>query len=170
MRATVLFLLGASVIANAAIPTIAEKTSGMQRMPGYLPFYWDEKAGKVYLEIGSFGTEFLYYSSLPAGLGSNDIGLDRGQIGQHHVVRWERSGPRILLVQPNYRFRALSQNPAERRAVQESFAESVLWGFEVQAEEAGRVLVDATEFLLHDARGVARRLEQSEQGSYKLDP
>src|SRR5438270_13750695 len=137
MRATVLFLLAAYVLAGAAVPTIADKTSGIQRIPGYLPFYWDEKAGKVYLEIGTFGTEFLYYASLPAGLGSNDIGLDRGQIGAHHVVRWERSGPRILLVEPNYRFRALSQNPDERRAVRDSFPESVLWGFGVQAEVGG---------------------------------
>ena len=91
MRATVLFLLAAYVLSGAATHTIAEQTSGMQRMPGYLPFYWDEKAGKVYLEIGTFGTEFLYYSSLPAGLGSNDIGLDRGLLGSTAIVKFSKT-------------------------------------------------------------------------------
>src|SRR3954471_12559214 len=78
--------------------TITERVASMQRFPGYFPFYWDAKAGKLWLEIDKWNSEFLYVESLPAGIGSNDIGLDRGQVGQAHVVRFERSGPRILLI------------------------------------------------------------------------
>src|SRR5207248_6148427 len=87
----------ASSDAPKAIPTITEKVSGMQKFPGYFPFYWDAKAGKIWLEIDKWNTEFLYVEALPAGIGSNDIGLDRGQLGNRYVVRFERTGPRVLL-------------------------------------------------------------------------
>src|SRR5437773_9563498 len=100
-----------------APPTISEKTAGMQKFPGYFPFYWDPKAGKIWLEIDKWNTEFLYVESLPAGIGSNDIGLDRGQLGASSIVPFDRSGPRVLLIAPNYGFRATSNNPDERQAV-----------------------------------------------------
>src|SRR5271166_3469145 len=151
-------------------PTISAKTQGMQKMPGYFPMYWDDKAGKIYLEVSRFHEEFLYVDSLPAGMGSNDIGLDRGQIGGQRIVRFERSGPKVLLIQPNYRFRAVTQDAAERRAAQESFAESVLWGFDAQAMDAdGPVLIDATPFFLRDAHHVPETLREQSQGTYRLD-
>ncbi len=150
-------------------PLIAEKTAGMERMDGFVPLYWDSGNGKLWLEVDRFGDEFLYVSSLPQGLGSNDIGLDRGQLGGEHVVRFERVGPRVLLVEPNYRFRAISTNPDERRAVNEAFAKSILWGFEVAAETDGRVLVDATDFVLRDVHGVTRTLQRTRQGTFRLD-
>ncbi|HXZ18398.1 MAG TPA: zinc-dependent metalloprotease [Candidatus Acidoferrales bacterium] len=149
--------------------TIAAKTAGMQKLPGYVALYWDEKAGKMWLEAGDWDTEFLYIESLPAGVGSNDIGLDRGQLGQTRVVRWERSGPKVLLVEANYRYRAVSDSADERRAVRESFAESVLWGFEAAAEEDGRVLVDATSFFLRDTHNVTGVLQRTHQGNFRLD-
>jgi hypothetical protein len=141
----------------------------MERLDGFFPLYWDARAGKMWLEIGKWEEEFLYIDSLPAGIGSNDIGLDRGQLGATRVVRFERSGPRVLLIESNYRFRALTENPAEQRAVREAFAESVLWGFEVAALEANHVLVDATNFFLRDAHDVAGTLRRTNQGSYRLD-
>src|SRR3984893_4213856 len=96
--------------APKAPPTIAEKIAGMQKFPGYFPFYWDARAGKIWLEIDKWNTEFLYVESLPAGIGSNDIGLDRGQLGAHYVVRFERTGPKVLLTAANYGFRANSDN------------------------------------------------------------
>jgi hypothetical protein len=153
----------------AAPATITSKTAGMEKLPGYVPLYWDAKAGKMWLEAGNWGQEFLYIESLPAGVGSNDIGLDRGQLGRTRVVRWERSGPKVLLVQANYEYRAVSEDPAERRAVRDSFAESVVWGFEAAAEEDGRVLVDATTFFLHDAHDVTATLRRTKQGSFHLD-
>ncbi len=141
----------------------------MKKYPGYFTFYWDEKLGKIWLEINKFDTEFLYVNSLAAGVGSNDIGLDRGQLGQERVVEFTRSGNKILLVQLNYGYRAMSDNPLEKQAVEEAFAQSVLWGFKVEKEAGGKVLVDATKFLLRDAHNVAATLKRKKQGSYKLD-
>ncbi len=151
-------------------PTIAEKVAGMEKFPGYFPFYWDAKAGKMWLEIDKWNTEFLYVESLPAGIGSNDIGLDRGQLGTSSIVRFDRSGPRVLLVASNYGFRASSNNPDERQSVKDAFAESTLWGFDVVAEESGRALVDATNFYLRDVHQVTGTLLRGQQGTFRLDP
>ena len=155
---------------SAKVPTINEKVAGMEKFPGYFPFYWDTQRGKVWLEIDKWNSEFLYVESLPAGIGSNDIGLDRGQLGQSYIVRFERTGPRILLIASNYGFRANSDNADERRAVKDAFAESTLWGFDVAAEEGGRALVDATAFYLRDAHQVPNTLQRLQQGSFRLDP
>jgi hypothetical protein len=150
--------------------TIAEKIARMEKFPGFFPFYWDAKAGKIWLEIDKWNTEFLYVESLPAGIGSNDIGLDRGQLGNSAIVRFDRVGPRVLLVAPNYNFRATTNNPDERLAVKDAFAESTLWGFEVAAEEGTRVLVDATSFYLRDVHQVTNTLQRLQQGTYRLEP
>ena len=162
---------GAEKAATAPEKTtsIADKTKSMEKMAGYFNTYWDAKAGKLWLEIDKWATEFLYQSSLPAGIGSNDIGLDRGQLGGTHVVRFERSGPKVLLVQSNLEYRAVSNDADERRAVRDSFAESALWGFTVAAEEGERALVDATDFFLRDAHGVPAALRKTKQGTYRLD-
>ncbi len=151
------------------LPSIAEKTSSFDKKDGYFPIYWDEGTGKVWLEIPRFDDDFLYVSSLPAGLGSNDIGLDRGQLGSTRVVRFERVGPKILLVAPNLRYRAISEVATERASVREAFAEGVIWGFTAVAETEGRVLVDATDFIVRDAHGIIRRLRSTNQGTYSLD-
>lgn len=143
-----------------------------QNQSGYFNFNWDEDSGKITLEIpvDRIGQEFLYVSSLSAGIGSNDIGLDRGQLGQERVVRFEKIGPKILLVQPNLDYRAVSDNELERRSVEEAFAQSVIWGFEVIKSDNKSVhKVDLTPFLMNDMHGVARRLKSSNQGSYKLE-
>jgi Met-zincin/Domain of unknown function (DUF5117) len=155
---------------TAKTPTITEKVLGMQKYPGFFPFYWDAKAGKIWLEIDKWNTEFLYVASLPAGLGSNDIGLDRGQLGANYIVRFERTGPRVLLVVPNYSFRATTTNADELLAVRDAFAESTLWGFDVAAEESNRVLVDATAFYLRDVHQITGTLQRSQQGAFRLDP
>ncbi|MBC7923072.1 MAG: zinc-dependent metalloprotease [Ferruginibacter sp.] len=142
----------------------------MTKFPGFVPFYWDAKKGKVWLELDKLDTEILYYPSLAAGVGSNDIGLDRGRIGEAHVVKFQRSGNKVLLVEPNYAYRAVSDNAQEKAAVEESFAQSVHWGFEVAAEENGRVLVDATGFFVQDAVGAVQAIGRVKQGTYRLDP
>src|SRR6185369_8071528 len=146
-------------------PSIDERTSGMQKLDGYFPLYWDERSGSVFIEIPRFDTDFLFTTGLAAGLGSNDIGLDRGAGGGGRLVSFQRVGPRVLLVQPNLSFRSSSANPLERKSVEDSFAKSVLWGFTVAAESNGRVLVDATDFLLRDVTGAAGSLRP---GTYRL--
>ncbi|HEX4544144.1 MAG TPA: DUF5117 domain-containing protein, partial [Candidatus Acidoferrum sp.] len=150
-------------------PTITDKTAGMQKLPGYFNLYWDAKLGKLWLEIDKWSTEFLYQSGLPAGIGSNDIGLDRGQLGATRIVRFERIGPKVLLIQENLDYRAVSTDPDERRAVHDSFAESALSGFSVAAEEKDDALVDASEFFLRDAHHVPEALRRAKQGTYHLD-
>jgi len=115
-------------------------------MEGYFNFWWDASAGKIWLQIDKFDTEFLYVNSLPAGLGSNDIGLDRGLIGNSRIVYFSRVGKKVLMVQPNYEYRAITENANEQRAVKQSFAQSIIGNFVVEEEEGGKVLVDATNF------------------------
>ena len=117
---------------------IAKKTEGMTKKEGYFNYYWDESKGTVWLEIDKLDQEFLYVNSLTAGVGSNDIGLDRGQLGGTRVVEFRRVGTKVLMVQPNYSYRAISDNPNEVEAVKQAFAESVLHGFKVAAEADGR--------------------------------
>ena len=148
---------------------IAAKVSGMKHFPGYFDFYYDEKQDKIFLVIDKFNTEFLYVNSLPAGIGSNDIGLDRGQLGDDRIVKFERVGPKVLMIQPNYRYRAITDNQDERNAVEQAFARSVLWGFTVTAEENGKVLVDASDFYFQDARDVIGVLRSQQQGTFTID-
>jgi hypothetical protein len=144
--------------------TIEQRTAGMQKLDGYFPLYWEEKTGSLFLEIPRFDTEFLYTTGLAAGLGSNDIGLDRGQGGAGKVVLFQHVGPRVLLVQPNQTFRSSSRNEAERKSVEDSFAKSILWGFAVAGEGNGHLLVDATSFFVRDGHGAAGAL-----GNYSVD-
>ena len=138
----------------------------MHKIDGYFPLYWEERTGNLYLEIPRVDTDFLYATGLAAGLGSNDIGLDRGQEGGGKIVSFERVGPKVLLMQGNESFRSSSSNPAERRSVADSFAKSVLWGFTVAAESSGHVLVDATDFFVRDGQGAGNSLQP---GPYRVD-
>jgi hypothetical protein len=154
---------------KAALPTIAEHTKDMLAYDGFFPFYWDEAKGQVFLQIDQLGEEFLYSHSLATGLGSNPVGLDRGQLGDQKVVHFERVGPKVLMVQRNLRFRAQTDNSLEKRAVEQSFAQSIFWGGKVVAEDDGKVLVDLTSLLMTDVHGVTTTLSRSEQGDFSLD-
>src|SRR4029450_13062711 len=157
---------GGGQAAGGPIASIADRTAGMQKIDGYFPLYWDERTGSLFLEIPRFDTEFLMNTGLAAGLGSNDIGLDRGSGGGARLVLFQRVGPRVLLVQPNQSFRSSSANALERKSVEDSFAKSVLWGFTVAAESSGRVLVDASDFLLRDITGAPGALRP---GNFRVD-
>ena len=153
-----------AAVPPARTPTIEERTTGLQKFDGFFPIYWEERTGNLYLEIPNLNAPLLYATGIAAGLGSNDIGLDRGQEGAGKIVSFERVGPRVLMVQGNENFRSSSTNPAERRSVEDSFAKSVLWGFAVAAETNGRVLIDATDFFVRDGHGAGNAL-----GAYRLD-
>src|SRR5262249_45612246 len=113
---------GQAAAAGGPIPAIETRTSGMQKIDGYFPLYWDERSGSLFIEIPRLDTEFLLTTGLSAGLGSNDIGLDRGAGGGGRLVVFQRVGPRVLLVQPNQSFRSSSANTLERKSVEDSFA------------------------------------------------
>ncbi|CAN0601000.1 unnamed protein product, partial [Ectocarpus sp. 12 AP-2014] len=149
---------------------IREFTSGMHWEAGFVPVYRDDRQGKVYLLLDEQLGDFLYQSSLPRGVGSNDIGLDRGQLGgRAALVSFEVVGDKALLKRRNLRYRADSENPDERRAVEHAFASAVVWGFPVVARDGGQVLVDATDFMLRDSHGVTRRLKEMGEGDFKVD-
>jgi len=150
-------------------PQPTNKTASMQKFEGYFNFFYDTKEDKIFLLIDKLDQEFLYVNSLRTGLGNNDIGLDRGQLGREKVVKFSRVGPKVLLIQPNYRYRAESDNIDERNSVEEAFAQSVLWGFKVDTEDENGILVDATDFFMRDAHNVIGRLKSRKQGNYKLD-
>lgn len=158
---------------SAAAPqigSVSTKISGMRHQDGLVPLDWDARTGHLYLEVAHPGEELLYTDSLPYGTGSNDLGLDRGQTAPTRVVRFERQGPKLLLIESNQRLRSSATDPAEALATRQSFPESVLWGFKVEAEDPdGRLLVDATDFFLRDVHGVGEALTAEQQGAYKLD-
>ena len=159
--------VGLSATQTADLPPIAEKTEGMESIDGFLPLYWDEDRGQLWMEIPELDLEMIHFSGFGAGLGSNDLGLDRGALrGGTQIVKFERVGRRVMMVQPNYRFRALTDNPAEARAVTDAFARSILWGFTAEAETDGRVLVDLTGFLVRDAVNAGQSMRP---GTYRLD-
>jgi hypothetical protein len=170
MRKIILFLLFVPLFASSQkLSTIEEKTKDLKKFEGFFNFYWDENTGKIWLEVDTLDTEILYTISLPAGLGSNDIGLDRGLSGGGRIVKFSKTGRKLLLIQPNYDYRAVTKDAAEKRAVEQSFAQSTLWGFTVEAESNNHYLVDATDFLLRDAMQVTNRIKSSQQGNYSLD-
>ena len=158
-----------AVAQEGPLPSIDEKTQNADRMEGFFNLYWENSSGSLYWEIDELGTEFLYQISMGSGLGSNPVGIDRGQLRGTHILEPRRIGPRVLLMEPNYRFRARSDNPTEAQAVRDAFAPSVHWGFDIVAETGDRVLVDATEFFLRDARGVVEQIAQRNQGRFELD-
>ena len=170
MRFALFIFLIAPLFIKAQSPNaIEEKTKRMQAYNGFFNFYRDDSTGKIWLQINKLDSEILYQTSLPAGLGSNDVGLDRGIMGNTCIVKFSRVANKILMIEPNYAYRAVSGNAAEKRAVEQSFAQSTIWGFTIAAESKGSVLVDATDFLLRDALQVANRLQSSKQGSYSMD-
>ncbi len=141
----------------------------MTRRDGLFPLYWEERTGKLFLEIPAMDQEFIYFTSLPWGVGSNDIGLDRHQLGRERLVTFTRSGPRVLLIEKNTNFRGVTTDANEARGVEESFARSAIFGFTVEAQDGARVLVDATEFAVRDAHDAAGALRRSQQGTFALD-
>ena len=170
-----LVLLAFPLLAFSQNGTIIEKTKNMELRKGFYDYYWDNENGKIYLVIDKLNTPFLYVNSLPAGLGSNDIGLDRGQLGDSRIVYFNRVGKKIFLTQPNLDYRAVTDDTREQRAVDQSFAQSILFNFTIEAEESAgdrsmsKVLVDATSFFLRDAHGVVDKIKRARQGTYTLN-
>ncbi|BAO56181.1 zinc-dependent metalloprotease [Nonlabens marinus] len=154
----------------------AQSTENPQQFKGFFNFIYDDDKGTILLEVKELDKEFLYVHSLSTGLGSNDIGLDRGQLGDGVVVKWVKAGNKLLLVQPNQRYRAITSNEEERKSVEQAFARSVIYGFEIKDDKKektevskGTYTIDLTPFLMEDAHGVAKRLKDRNQGTYKIE-
>ncbi len=169
MKKLLLLLLSSIWLVSATQTQESIDLEKMVHQPGFIDFYWDSIQGKIYLQINKLDEEILYNTGLAAGVGSNDLGLDRGQLGGSHVVLFNKVGDKILLVEKNLDYRAVSEDPLERRAVEEAFAHSVLWGFKSLQRHQDGYLVDATKFLLRDVHQVSQRLADQKQGTYKVD-
>ena len=139
------------------------------KFEGFFDFYYDTATDKIYLEVEKLDSDFLYISSLATGIGSNDIGLDRGQLGNERLVSFQKAGNKLLLIQPNLSFRATTDNKAEENSIKEAFAKSVIYGFKILETNDNKYLVDFTSFLMQDKHGVADRLKLAKQGVYKID-
>ena len=160
---------------SEVVPTVETRVEGLEAREGLLRFWVDGDSGKILLELpppddnGVVG-RYIWAEGLTAGLGSNPVGLDRGQLGDAAVVVLRHLGGRLLIEQPNLSYRAISDDALEREAVEQSFARSVLWATDYAARDAdGRALIDITPFLVRDAHGVGRTLKRSREGSFKLD-
>jgi len=136
---------------------------------GFMNFSYSNDTGKVFLEINNLNKDFLYINSLSRGIGNNDLGLDRGQLGNTRIVNFVKKGNKILLIQPNSKFVSNSSNPLENKAVEEAFARSVLFGFDIVEMKNDSYIVDLTPFLINDVHGVSQRLRYSNSGSYSLN-
>ena len=136
---------------------------------GFFDFHYDQAQDKIYLEVKNLDEEFLYVNSLATGVGSNDIGLDRGQLGRERIVTFQKAGNKLLLVQPNQNYRAITDNELEKKSIEQAFAKSVLYGFKIEEEKNGTYVIDLTPFLMEDAHGVIETFKRSKEGSYKLD-
>ncbi|CAM2069476.1 Zinc-dependent metalloprotease [Sulfidibacter corallicola] len=162
----------ASPKASAAQDAFLASLSAKRHLPGFFDLHWDNDSGELFLALEEKDLErdFIMVFGLASGLGSNDVGLDRGQVETTRLVHFKRVGGRIFLIQRNMRYRAFSDNSLERRSVAESFATSTLWGGDIAAQRDGRMWFSLNSFLVSDRVGIARRLEQKNQGNYRLEP
>jgi len=174
-RCVALPLAAVCVLAVAPQPgraqSIGEQTASMESQEGFVDLHWDPAAGALLLEIDRLGEDFLYLQSLATGIGSNRLGLDRGEIGDIHIARFERVGPKIHFVLRNPGFRVeVGRTAALDRSVEESFPTSTVASWPILAEDGGRVLVDATALFLQDVWGIAESLDEAGEGSFRVDP
>ena len=169
LMAALIFVASCTYYGGGESEDVVSELATYEHLPGYFDLYWDDGKGRLLISVDKFAEPFIYQSSLARGIGSNDIGLDRGQLGSTKVVEFQRSGPKILLVQNNLDYRAVSDDVDEQNAVDESFARSVIWGFEALGESDGAVLIDATDFLIRDSHGIAARLTSMEEGEFVPD-
>lgn len=167
----ILLLLTCSIFSLQAASNYTDFIKDKIYQEGYFSFYIDEEKGKVYLAVDKFEQEFLFQSSMPHGIGSNDIGLDRGQLGNTRLVQFERAGDKVFLRQKNTYYRANSDNELEKKAVNEAFASSIIWGFKVESiSNSGKlVLIDYTPFLLSDIHNISDRLKKRKEGNFNID-
>ena len=172
------FGAGFLTLALLAAPTGAQETAAEAAAPpdsaaawreGFVDLRYDDASGALHWRLPASEEPFLLQVSVASGLGSNPIGIDRGALGPRHVVRVRRLGKKVLLIADNLGFRAGSDSAAERRSVDESFADSVLWAFEQEESTRDPLLVDATEFVSQDWFGFADRVRRQSGKRYALD-
>lgn len=147
----------------------AQSVENKKKFTGFFDFYYEPSSDKILLEVDKIDYEFLYVPSLSSGIGSNDIGLDRGQLGRERIVKFIKRGNKLLLIEPNSYYRSSSNNQNEIRSIEQAFAKSILYGFEIKDYQNNIFTIDFTPFLLEDRHGVAERLRRTGQGNYSVN-
>lgn len=149
-----------------------------QQFKGLFNFRYSEKGSSyiekgnsesIILEVMHLDSNFLYVNYLSQGIGNNDLGLDRGKIGEQQIVYFQKAGNKLLLIQPNLMFRATTNNQLEKASVEQAFGKSVLFGFPILGKTEKGYEIDLTPFLMQDVFNVAGQLQRSEQGNYSFD-
>jgi hypothetical protein len=153
-------------------PRIDTFTRSFDMLHGFFPLYWDDQRGRLFLEIpnGRLGEDFLYLIGTGTGGGMNGPRLDRAQVGDEHLARFERVGPKIHFILLNHRFVSTDpEKPHLAHSVEESFPVSVVGSFDIAAEQDGRYLIDATSYFLTDAFDVRRLFRASNLGTFRVE-
>jgi hypothetical protein len=135
--------------------SISAMTQNLKKFEGFYNFYYDDKTGKILLEVDRWGQEFLYFSSLPEGIGNG--GAERGQAAAV-VVKFIREGPKVFLLQPDYEHRSVTGSEDEKKDVADAFSQSVLFGFSPVALEGDKALIDLTPFVVRDALHIGENI------------
>ena len=154
---------------DGATESVESVLLNTQEMPGFIPLHWDSEEGRLFADISDIEGPFIYYNGLSHGLGSNDLGLDRGRLGDTFLVEFRKVGKKVFLAALNTKYTARSEDAQERRAVAEAFAESIIWGFVVVESSPDSLIIDLTDFALSDATGIADLLAARGEGSFKID-
>ncbi len=168
MKPVLAIFLYLSITTTFYSQTSSEKDD-LIKYSGFFNFEYSQKQDKIFLEVKDLDKEFLYVQSLTTGIGSNDVGLDRGQLGNEVVVKFIKAGNKLLLIQPNLKYRAITDNALEKKSVEEAFAQSVLFGFEIKEKKGGTYSIDFTPFLMEDAHNVASKLKNGKHGNFNLN-
>jgi len=163
---SIILALSISLSTNAQF---LEKKENLKSFNGFFDYHYNGEEDEIYLVVDSLDTGFLYTQFLTTGIGSNDIGLDRGQLGTTKILEFRKAGNKLLLVEPNQQYRAITENKAEKQSVKEAFAESVLFGFEIKETVDTGYIIDLTPFLMQDIHGVSDKLKEGKYGTYTLD-
>jgi len=137
--------------------TIESFTQNLKKSEGFFTFFYDNKTGKVYLEVdeNQFNKEFLYFSALVDGIGNG--GAERGQASAE-VAKFIKVGPKVFLLEPNLNYRSVNGSADEQHDVENAFAKSIIFGFAPVATEGDKVLVDLTPFIIRDAQKIGDRI------------
>ena len=167
MRVSLLFIL--VLFLNPIFSQSILEQDGVIKYSGLFDFYYHETEDQIYLDVIELDSSFLYVNSLSQGVGSNDLGLDRGQLGNTRLVYFHKAGNKLMLIQPNLDYRAITDNRLEKKSVEQAFAKSVLFGFPILESTKNGYLIDLSPFLLQDTHDVSGRLKRNKQGSYSFD-
>jgi len=154
--------LGRTQVSSSTSHSDASRLAGLKRNDGFIPYYWDANKGALLFELSPqrMSEDFIYFTGLSSGVGSTEMFADRSSVGQSQLCRFVRSGPKVLVIAENTRFRAESGSPELRHSVERSFPTSVLAALPIESEQDDRLVVNANPLVVRDATGLLGQLRR----------